>query len=114
MARLIDTTVEKPEYRRCPRCAASMFEVGRGGLSRTTRDDGPPVEVCSRCEARESLYGYDPADQIPLTEWPLSPEQLANEELELIRMMQASSMGVGTITPETANELLDSGETESS
>jgi hypothetical protein len=83
------------EYRRCPRCWADMFEVGRGALSRTTRDeDGADVEVCSRCGARESLYGYDEANQVPLTEWPLSVDRLVEEERALIARSQAAEMGV--------------------
>lgn len=69
--------------RRCPRCEEQSFEPGRGGLSRTTRDEGAPIEVCSRCSSREALYGYDPAAQVSFTEWPLTREQIAEEDRRL-------------------------------
>jgi hypothetical protein len=85
-----------------------MFEVGRGALCRTTRDeDGAGVEVCSRCGSRESVYGYNPAAQPPLTEWPLSIEQLVEEEWVLLTRLQKSKMAVMKITPDDAKRWLD-------
>jgi hypothetical protein len=84
-----------------------MFEVGRGALSRATRDGGAGVEVCPRCGTREGLYGYDPERQPLLTDWPLSPELLAGEELRLISWFQQAHMSVGTITPQRAERMLD-------
>src|SRR4051812_49518500 len=98
------------EWRRCPRCRAAVFEAGRGALSRTTRDEGAEIEVCSRCGVRESLYGYDPAAQPPFTEWPLPPEELADEELKLIASEQRSEIRVMTMTPDDARKML--GESE--
>ena len=72
------------ELRRCPRCAAGIFEVGRGASSRAIRDAGVVVEICPRCGERESLYGYDLAAQAPLTSWPLSVEHLVEEERILL------------------------------
>ena len=77
-----------------------MYEVGHGALSRTTRDDiGAEVEVCSRCGERESLYGYDPTAQPPMTEWPLSAEKLADEEYRVIVAAQSADMAVMMIEP---------------
>src|SRR5438309_1621474 len=56
-------------WRRCPRCNAEVFEVGRGAVSRTTRDYGADVETCGRCGSREATYGYDGAGLPPLTDW---------------------------------------------
>lgn len=84
-----------------------MFEAGTGTLSRLTRDEGAPVEVCPRCDSRESVYGYDPRRHPPMTEWPLSPETLANEERALITAFQKAKMEVRYITPEDARRMLD-------
>jgi hypothetical protein len=94
------------ERRRCPRCHAAMFEVGRGALSRTTRDEGADVKVCPRCGERETLYGYDPIKAPPLTDWPLSAKRLADEEFNLISGDQRSNMMVAAITPEDAQRML--------
>lgn len=41
---------------------------------------------------RESVYGYEPNDQIPLVEWPLSVEQLLDEERDLLTRERASGV----------------------
>jgi hypothetical protein len=95
------------DYQRCPRCHAALFEVGKGALSRTTRDGGAEIEVCPRCGTREGLYGYDPAKQPPITDWPLSPDVLGEEERRLIAQFQQSEIVVATITPGDAARFLD-------
>ena len=73
--------------RKCRRCgAATLVEkengatltLGGGGacLSRTTRDEGAGIMVCNRCGARESLYGYDSANQMPFAAWPMTISRL--------------------------------------
>jgi uncharacterized C2H2 Zn-finger protein len=87
------------EARKCPRCeaAAILFlenddgSVSKlGALSRVARDDGAEVLVCPRCGDREALYGYDPAQQIPLAEWLVSVERLLAEERALIEQWRRS------------------------
>jgi hypothetical protein len=73
-------------FRECPRCEASAFRVGFGAESRVTRDGGATVEICSRCGERESLYGRNPLEQIPLADWPVPISQLLEEERALITM----------------------------
>ncbi len=90
------------EFRPCPRCRATTFAVGgdgrlRGVLSRTSRDDGTLILVCARCSQRESLYGDDPATP-PITQWPLPPERLAQEEERLIRQMHGPTGDVPSLT----------------
>ncbi len=67
------------KFVRCPRCDATVVLDSDNALSRTTRDDGAEILVCTRCGERESLYGYDAADQIPFTEWPVAVEILVRE-----------------------------------
>ena len=55
-----------------------------GALSRVPRDDGAEVLVWPRCGEREALYGYDPAEQAALADWPVSVDQLLEEERVLI------------------------------
>lgn len=78
----------------CPRCEAAVIREGFGALSRVTRDEGAPVMVCDRCGERESLYGRDPAGQIPMTDWPVPVETLVTEEHVLITRFRESEFAV--------------------
>jgi uncharacterized protein YlaI len=67
--------------RLCPRCERRPFETDEeGALSRTTRDDGAEILVCSECGSREALYGREPEEQPHFTEWPLSRERIEKED----------------------------------
>lgn len=85
----------------CPRCEAAAFHTEHGALSRTTRDEGAPVEVCPRCGEREALYGRDPADQVPFVEWPVSLGRLVEEERALLTFKRE-----GQFTMLSANEII--------
>jgi hypothetical protein len=74
-----------------PPLIGDEYEVG--AASRAARDEpGPLVNICDRCGMRESLYGYEPSGQIPLVEWPLSVEQLLEEERDLLARERASGV----------------------
>ena len=76
-------------------------------LSRTTRDEGARVEVCPRCGDREALYGYNPVNQVPLTDWPLSIVTLVQEERHLLTRYRNTRLSLMTITPGEARDILD-------
>lgn len=78
---------------RCPRCEAALV-TGVGALSRVTRDGGAEVLICDRCGQREGLYGREPAEQIPLDDWPVPVETLVAEEALLIRMFRESPLAM--------------------
>jgi hypothetical protein len=101
------------EPRKCPRCEAATIigtdytgeTIGGTGLaaSRVTRDGGADVMICSRCGERESLYGRDPARQIPLSDWPVSIDRLVEEERHLITRARDSEFRVLPANELTAN-----------
>jgi hypothetical protein len=51
----------------------------------------PGVADVPRCGEREGLYGYDPAGQAPLADWPVSVDQLVAEERALIERMRSGT-----------------------
>lgn len=75
-----------------------MFAAGGGTWSRTSSEQAP-VEICPRCGLRETLYGRDSSAQPAQAEWPLPPEQLAQEERLLIAAFQAGEMTPPAIPP---------------
>ena len=63
--------------RGCPRCRVRLiaaFAKDLGALSRTTRDDAPPIPICGRCGFAEVFAA------IPSTAWPVSAGQRALED----------------------------------
>jgi hypothetical protein len=91
--------------RRCSRCEAAP--VLRGALSRATRDDGAPIEICSRCGEREAIREADGADYISVTDWPLSVDDLVAEERALITSARSSEISLENISPEQAEAILE-------
>ncbi len=97
--------------RKCPRCEAGIIrtildvatgeETEIGAVSRTTRDDGPAVLVCTRCGEREATYGHDPTKQVPLSAWPLEIDQLLAEERSLLEFDRRATIIQPTIEPES-------------
>jgi hypothetical protein len=97
--------------RKCPRCEAGVIrtildvatgeETEIGTPSRTTRDDGPAVLVCTRCGEREATYGNDPTKQVPLSAWPLEIDQLLAEERTLLEFDRRTTIAQQTIQPES-------------
>lgn len=79
---------------RCPRCEAAVILGRSGALSRVTRDGGAEIIICDRCGQREGLYGRDPANQIPITDWPVAVATLLEEEEHLIRSFRASEIAM--------------------
>jgi hypothetical protein len=96
-------------------CDAEVFEVGRGAVSRVTRDDGAEVEICPRCGEREALREAElpgAGAWPPLVDWPLSIEDLLDEERALLELRRRSKLDVVTIDPETADRMLREVENE--
>ena len=98
----LDAVVAAVTMHECPRCEATAFHLGQGALSRTTRGEGAPVEVCSRCGEREALYGRNPDDQIQLTDWPVSIDRLVEEERSLLTFRRAGEF----MTARSINEIV--------
>ena len=102
---------------RCPRCWGFLPPVGEGGvtlgraLSRATRDEGAEVDVCSPCGEREALR-QERGQVIPLTDWPLSLEALAEEDAMCRKMIRSSTLSFMTITPDDARDMLGDDETQ--
>ncbi len=90
--------------RKCARCACSIIdEFSAKALSRTTRDEGAAVMICTRCGERESLHGRDPAQHVPLVDWPVPVEDLVEEERLLLtreRMSRLALIALDELTDE--------------
>lgn len=104
---------DAPGVVRCPRCRlVQLFDASEPGpgkaLSRETRDDGPEVNVCSDCGAREALR---PADwpPTPLSSWPLTVDEILEEDRVRYTFARRSAFSVRTLTPEDARRMLDDG-----
>lgn len=84
-----------PRLRSCPRCDACYFNSERAAsVSRTTRDNGPPIYVCNRCGQAETF------NVVPFADWPLSIENLLAEEhvrIESHRNSTLESVSLGDL-----------------
>lgn len=88
---MADADVTPPfDNRICPRCSSRRLFPPGPGLSRTTRDgEGALIGVCSHCSELEAMT--DEAGMLaPFTDWPLSPERLAQEERAWYARRQAA------------------------
>jgi hypothetical protein len=94
------------QYRRCPRCDAEIFEVGRGALSRAARGEGAEVEVCSRCGSREAQREADTGGVLALSAWPVSLEALLEEERMLITFHRKGDMRAMPLASEDAKDMV--------
>ena len=96
-----------PDRTRCPRCEAARIANGVGALSRATRDDGPGITVCPRCGEREAHRQHATGEVIPFTEWPVSVDDLLDEERAVIEFGRSARWALAWITPDDARRLLD-------
>jgi hypothetical protein len=83
----------------------------RAGSSRTSRSaDVPAIPICSDCEQREAFgqprLGYD-APLPPPEQWPLSIEDLLEEDRLRYERMRAARVGLATFGPEEARRILE-------
>jgi hypothetical protein len=94
----------------CPRCEINLIPDGDLDaapgvtVSRVTRDGGPPVYICAACQVREmalqasmdveegarlpGVYQIDPRALPGLTEWPLSIDQLLDEDRAVLEIQR--------------------------
>lgn len=93
---------------RCPRCTGPMPDHP-GALSRATRDEGAEVLVCPRCGSREAMRDMHGWPRVPLTEWPVTIDELLREERALLEHERRSEIVIVEVTPEQAEEWLENG-----
>jgi NAD(P)-dependent dehydrogenase (short-subunit alcohol dehydrogenase family) len=101
-------------FHRCPRCDVRAL-LGEGGgegkaLSRTTRDEGADIFVCSDCGEREAVREAARYPPVPFTDWPLDVDDLLREDRARYEYARRGEMSLATIDPDEARRLLGGGE----
>ena len=99
-------TSDRDGVRPCPRCWAVMLD-GHRAVSRETQDHAAPLEICSRCREREALRDLRGWSTTPVRNWPLDVDVLLDEEHALLTAYRTSLMRVATISPDSAQRVLD-------